>query len=308
MTVRLAFPTPPALAPAYLKGLLDRRPRRLAEGAHVPVIEGRAEAAVADLAALERYREVCGLADDGLLPVAYPHVLVGGLHIAMLQSPAFPVRLPGLVHLSNEIEVIEAVPATATLAFDCRLDESAVTRRGAEFALRTEASVEGRPAWRETMTFLSPAPRRGPRPPREEASGLPPVVGEWDVPADTGRRYARVSGDFNPIHLAAPLAKPFGFRAAIAHGMWSLARCQAWLGGTAGPGARLAVTFLRPLFLPARVALHADAGSGEARFWLAPAGGGRPFLSGAWRPAGPCGEPAGSLDGSRDASGPAGLS
>ncbi|MEJ2515031.1 MAG: MaoC/PaaZ C-terminal domain-containing protein [Gammaproteobacteria bacterium] len=285
MSVRLAYPSPPAVGPAYLKGLVDRRPRRLIDGMDVPVIEAAADAAVADLAALSRYREVCVLPEDGLLPVAYPHVLTGGLHMAMLLHRAFPVRLPGLVHLANVIEIFEPIPETATLAFSCRLEEGRITHRGAEFTLVTNAAHAGKTAWRETMTFLAPGPRRG-RPQREGSAELPPQVAEFDVPADTGRRYARVSGDYNPIHLAAILARPFGFRAAIAHGMWSLARCQGLLGGAPGRGAVLDVRFLKPLFLPARAQLYADApgGAGQQEFWLTAGGNKRPCLKGTWKP------------------------
>ncbi len=285
MSVQLAYPSPPAVGPAYLRGLIDRRPRRLSDDTEVPVIEAAAEAAVADLSALNRYREVCGLADDGLLPVAYPHIMIGGVHMAMLLHPAFPVRLPGLVHLANAIEILEPIAETTTLSFACRLEEGRITHRGAEFTLVTEASATGRPAWRETMTFLAPGPRRRGRPPREGVPELPPKVAEFDVPADTGRRYARVSGDYNPIHLAAILARPFGFPAAIAHGMWSLARCQGWLGGSPGAGAVLDVRFLKPLFLPTRASLYAgdpDA-TGQREFWLTAGKRGRPCLRGTWQ-------------------------
>lgn len=285
MSVRLAYRAPPGVVSGFLRSLVDRRPRRMPEGAHVPLIEARCEAAVADLLSLSRYREVCGLPDDGLLPIAYPHILVGAVHVDMLLHASFPVRLPGLVHLSNAIEVIEGIPETATVAFECRLDESEITHRGAEFTLRTEGSVEGRPAWRETMTFLSPSPRRGGRPPREDSGQMPPVAGDLEVPADIGRRYARVSGDYNPIHLADLVARPFGFRGAIAHGMWSLARCQAWLGGSASAGARLDVRFLRPLFLPAETHVRAGPGTdGATAFWLTSAEGNKPYLRGTWRP------------------------
>ena len=49
----------------------------------------------------------------------------------------------------------------------------------------------------------------------------------FSAPADIGRRYGLVSGDMNPIHLSAPSAKLFGFRQAIAHGLWTKARALA---------------------------------------------------------------------------------
>ena len=47
---------------------------------------------------------------------------------------------------------------------------------------------------------------------------------EWEVSENTGRRYALTSGDFNLIHIHAITAKAFGFKQAIAHGMWSKAK------------------------------------------------------------------------------------
>jgi hypothetical protein len=41
--------------------------------------------------------------------------------------------------------------------------------------------------------------------------------------SDIGRKYAKISGDYNPIHLYGVCAKLFGFKTAIAHGMFSKA-------------------------------------------------------------------------------------
>ena len=65
--------------------------------------------------------------------------------------------------------------------------------------------------------------------PRDPEFEDPPVTAQWRVPGDIGRRYAAVSGDRNPIHMHALSAKAFGFPRAIAHGMWTKARCLAAL-------------------------------------------------------------------------------
>ena len=73
------------------------------------------------------------------------------------------------------------------------------------------------------------------------------------APSDIGRRYARISGDFNPIHWFAFSARLFGFKRAIAHGLWTQARALACLQplGVDRP-ARLQTLFKRPLLLPAQ--------------------------------------------------------
>lgn len=229
---------------------------------------------------------MCELADDGRLPLTYPHILASGLHMAMLRHPDFPIRMVGLVHLANAIELILPLPVDAHLAFDCRLESGRSKARGDEFSLVTEALWDGRLAWRETMSFLAPAPRKERRS-RGENFELPGVTCSWPVAADTGRRYARVSGDWNPIHLAALLARPFGFPAAIAHGMWTVARCLGRLSnGPAGPGARLDVRFMKPLLLPGHASLCVEdpEASGDQAFWLVSTDELRPYLRGTWNP------------------------
>jgi acyl dehydratase len=61
---------------------------------------------------------------------------------------------------------------------------------------------------------------------------LPPIVeseitllekiGEktFRVPKTVGKEYANLCNDYNPIHISTIAAKLFGFKSAIAHGMW----------------------------------------------------------------------------------------
>ena len=76
--------------------------------------------------------------------------------------------------------------------------------------------------------------------------------------------YARVSSDFNPIHLSDRAARFFGLRGAIAHGMWSLARSLA-LPTTPATPARIETQFLTPVQLPARVAIKEWTADGAVR-------------------------------------------
>ena len=287
MTPRLRYSSPPSVGTAYLRALADRRPRRLAPDSGAPVIEAEAAGLRADPARVAAYRRACGLKDDGFLPLSYPHIMSAGVHMGMLLHQDFPVKMVGLVHLANDIELFRPIDVDAVLELECRLSTGRSKPRGDEFQMVTEALVDGELAWRETMNFLAPATRKEPRRPAPEAPELPELIQEWEVPADIGRRYARVSGDWNPIHLAAPLARPFGFPGAIAHGMWSLALCLGGLAQDApASGARLEVRFLKPLVLPSRVALHAEAPdeAGTRGFWLVSGADGMPHLKGSWNP------------------------
>ena len=62
----------------------------------------------------------------------------------------------------------------------------------------------------------------------------------------------------NPIHLSAPSAKLFGFRQAIAHGLWTKARAlAAMLPRQPIEKAEVTVEFKTPLYLPGRASLWA---------------------------------------------------
>lgn len=81
-------------------------------------------------------------------------------------------------------------------------------------------------------------------------------------------RYAGASGDFNPIHLDAELAKAVGFPSNILHGLWSMAQVARAAveagGGDPRSLKRLSVQF-RGIGLPEQeiVVNATDAGDGR---------------------------------------------
>ena len=109
-------------------------------------------------------------------------------------------------------------------------------------------------------------------------------IDHWRAPADIGRRYAKVAGDYNPIHLSAPTAKLFGFPQAIAHGLWNTARSLAALGEHL-PAAQIEidVEFRKPVRLPSDVTLLASAAGSSGEWWLKGAGE-IEHMVGQWRP------------------------
>ena len=66
-----------------------------------------------------------------------------------------------------------------------------------------------------------------------------------------------MSGDRNPIHLSSLSARAFGFPRAIAHGMWTKAKCLATLEQRVPPAATVEVAFKKPVQLPGQVAFGA---------------------------------------------------
>jgi hypothetical protein len=267
---------PPNLAALFgraaLASVLPRRQRK-------PVLPttGLARSGVrVDRAHLAAYDRVCGfrLADE--LPLTYPHVLLFGLQVALMTADDFPFPLIGLVHVANRISRARPVPVDAPLVLRTRAEHLRPHERGSQFDMVSEALVDGAPVWTETSTYL----RRdggaggGHRDRDQRAPRRPDAV--WRIPRDIGRRYADVSGDHNPIHLHPLTARLFGFRRAIAHGMWSLARCLAFFEGRLPGACTVDARFKLPILLPATVAMTAR----DDEFELCDRRTGAPHLTG----------------------------
>jgi acyl dehydratase len=214
---------------------------------------------------LAAYDRVCGFDISDTLPVTYPHMLAFPLQLELMTGPAFPVAAIGLVHIDNRIVAHRPIDAGETLSLRVSATPLVPHPRGREFTLRSEAWVDSELVWVQTSRNLSRGRRddtvTAPEGP-PDSSALSPTA-TWRLPGDLGRRYGSVSGDLNPIHVHPLTARLFGFPTAIAHGMWTAARCLAQLGTEVGDACTVDVAFRKPILLPAKVAFaegRIDAG------------------------------------------------
>ncbi len=241
-----------------------------------------------DAAAADRYAAMCGFVPAAGLPVTYPHVLAMPLHLKIFAQRAFALRPMGLIHLSNAIECPGALAAGRPMDIAVSACNYQRTDAGLAFDMTTNISAGGEVLWRETCVFLSrwpePTERTGGRPPRPpKAPKDATVLAELDVTGETARAYARVSSDFNPIHLSDRAARFVGLKGAISHGMWSLARSLAQSPLPAIPrGARIETQFLTPVQLPARVAVKEWTADGQTKRALCDVRTGRVHMYAWW--------------------------
>jgi len=126
--------------------------------------------------------------------------------------------------------------------------------------------------WRGVSTYLAkgvflPGIDKPSAPAVPEEFRVPNPTALWQLGVDTGRAYASVSGDFNPIHLSVLSAKALGMRRSIAHGMYLASRALADVGAAKGDAFSWEVAFEAPVFLPARVALDISTVQPEDGAW-----------------------------------------
>ncbi|GAA0895062.1 MaoC family dehydratase [Pseudonocardia zijingensis] len=252
------------LAPLYVKAAVGAVGPR---GTVLPDTELTRDVVV-DRDHLAEYAHVCGFPVADTLPVTYPHVLAFGLQVELMARRSFPLALPGLVHVRNRITAHRAVDAAEPLAVRVHAEGLRAHPKGARVDLVAQVDAGGEAVWEGCSTYLArgaTAPEGAPDPAEPPGAGDAAAVATWRVGAGTGRRYARVSGDVNPIHLHPWTAKAFGFPRAIAHGMWTAARVLAALQGRLPAALTYDVAFGKPLLLPSTVQLHTvPAGVGWA--------------------------------------------
>lgn len=255
--------SPPKSGPMYLKAALGMTPLVGKRSKEMPERRVRLEDIKIDPIKLSDYCRVTGFTMRDTLPPIYPNTLAFSLHMSLLTAGDFPFPAIGLVHIENTITQHRPIGVSEPLSLEVRATSIEPHPKGRQFTVITEAMVGDELVQVAESTYL----RRGGGDKNGAASkaaatpgaaGVPttaelPAIAEWKLPGDLGRRYAAVSGDRNPIHMHDLTAKALGFPRAIAHGMWTKARCLAALDNRRPDAFKVHVAFRKPILLPAKI-------------------------------------------------------
>ena len=218
------------------------------------------------------YNKVCGFAEDDMSLTA-PQVLASGLHLHLMANDSVPFPMLGMVHMHNAIESFAPISLESAYDVVVSFGETRKLPLGLEFEVITRYFDGEQLVWQAVMTILSRI--KGARVVAAKPAplvDLPATDAQYvrlDVPENQGRKYAKVSNDYNPIHLHAKSASLFGFSQAIAHGMWTAARLLADVSKqmSAAP-SRYEVRFKQPVFLPSSSMVKFQAGADGAQYQL----------------------------------------
>lgn len=250
----------PTALSLYLKAAGSAR-RKPGKNIELPLLETRLDNVRADAKQLAAYNKVCGFKDSEILPITFPQVMAFSLPMILMAEDKFPLPMLGIVHVRNSIRQTRPLRVDESYSVTARITESRRVRAGLEFDIVTDFTQGEETLYTSVMTAIyriSEGKSGGGARPKPQAAPVQELTEyrSFDVPADMGRRYASAGKDYNPIHLTALSAKMFGFKRAIAHGMWSLAHCAALLQEAGAPEPKeLLVQFKQPLFLPGKVAM-----------------------------------------------------
>jgi len=204
---------------------------------------------------LKKFNRFYNLNHTQHVPLTFLYLLVFRPQLKFLLNPKLPFSVLGLVHVFNHIQSFKPVYLEDNLTIDIQTKEFKETAKGKELVLTTRILRNDECVWQCFSGYLSPHKTRNvkrPNTPYEKPHYFHSM--DWHIPANTGRQFALLSGDANPIHTYKLAAKLFGFKQAIAHGMCSAIKCWASLPhSTSAMKKELYTEFKKPIFLPSTV-------------------------------------------------------
>ena len=284
----MTFTAAPPYGPMYRKILFGRRRPGLKPGGRLPELAAECASLAISAGNLAAYKQVCGISGEGV-PLLYPHVMTGSLHFAIMTHDAFPISMMGAVHTRNHILQHRPLRVSETYSVLCSLDTHRVAKAGIELDVSTVISSGGERVWESISTYFARGKygEAGEPSARAQIAGAVPEdeADAWHIPPGTGRRFAKVCGDYNPIHLYPITAKLFGFKRDVVHGMWAAASCLARLGASQDTAVQCDLLFKGPTFTKSNVRLLRAQAGDDVRFDLYCGKNPKPTISGCCRAA-----------------------
>jgi acyl dehydratase len=201
----------------------------------------------------------------GIVP---PHLFPQWCFPALSRTlEGLPYPILKIVNGGCSVQVLAPIPDNETIKVRAQL--AAIEDDGSRAVLKI-AVVTGTTSVPEALkidfTSIVPLSTGGEKKDgaKKDKARVPQVAHEVTrelLSADAGLSFAKLTGDFNPIHWLPPYAKASGFRNVILHGFGTFAR--AWegiirgvLGGDVRAIASFEGRFTRPLVLPHEIGLY----------------------------------------------------
>ena len=236
---------------------------------------------------LADYRRICGFENNSYVPPTYFAVLSQSLQMNMMVKEPFPFAMLGLIHVQNSVTQYRRIKDSAVFRMAVSFANLRDHDRGKQFDFVTKVFEKDELVWEGTSTYLSRqktelSVKAANAVKSDQATEQNPtdyqLQGVWDIAENIGRRYALTSGDFNLIHIHAITAKAFGFKQAIAHGMWSKAKALASL--TLPDRYEADVWFKLPMYLPSKVEFVTAVQHQQTAFLIRNAKSQKPHVAG----------------------------
>ncbi|WP_240205584.1 MaoC/PaaZ C-terminal domain-containing protein [Vibrio sp. CyArs1] len=207
---------------------------------------------------LQRYKDYFGFS-KGSVPLPFLFVATQNEQLQLFTHPNTSIRPLGLVHTYIEFEQFDELDGEQSYEFQLELQAEQKTDRGLSFELHGAFYRSGQMIARYRSGYLMPIKRKNVRSknsPPALSTSLPELA-TFTVSVSQAREYAKLSGDYNPIHLARWSAKLFGFNRPIIHGMYMVAKLLT-TGDDSTALRNVGFAFKKPVLMPTEVQVVQD--------------------------------------------------
>lgn len=196
-----------------------------------------------------------------------------------------PYPLLKVMNGGCRLEIHTPLPQNEPLLVSARLEDIDDNGRRAVLHQRVVTGTQSAPeALVAHMYPIVPLKRDKSKSARKEPVRVPlhaREIGFWRLSSQAGLDFAKLTGDFNPIHWIPSYARMFGFKNTILHGFATMARAIEGLNQGLFSGANplrvIDVRFTKPLVLPAKVGLYVTS---DQELFVGDAPGGPAYLTG----------------------------
>lgn len=185
------------------------------------------------------------------------------------------------------------IPRRAPLRVTARLESLEDDGKRVIIEQRIQTWASGDLALDATLVVVIPLPRdpaapktSGAKKPRATVPDDATELARLDVSRSTALDFAKLTGDFNPIHWVPVWARASGFKNTILHGFATAAHAieatQRTLFDGRAEVRAFECRFTRPLTLPANVGVYAGTSEDKRPLWVADNTGTEPFMAGSF--------------------------
>lgn len=180
---------------------------------------------------------------------------IGYRHLGQLLAQAkFPSKLMGLIHLSSHYNCLDTVDWRQEFDIELAIKHCQKTDKGLMYLVDITLIQAGKNCLVCSNHILDKDRNYRGKPLSQTEHLQREALSSAKLTGKVARDYAKLSGDFNPIHISALSAKIFGMKKAVMHGMYNLHWSLSQLPEI-NQAKHISAQFNRPCYLPKTVDL-----------------------------------------------------
>ena len=198
---------------------------------------------------IDRFRSLYNIARGKELPISYAFIASFKPMMKVLSDKQFAFSPLGLIHISANFSFIAELDYSQPFEIKFKVDQSGIHPLGHLITVTSQFFQNDKQCLINTNTMLKKTKTQ-----KSTRKDLPQFDGKCSLLVDKtlARQYAKVSDDYNPIHLSNRLAKLFAMPKAIMHGMYLghlvLIKKEVKV-------KQIEIKFKKPCFLPSNIGI-----------------------------------------------------